>query len=358
MTDENPPSLVDYVVLNRTAALKEWFEEHPGAVVNPDTKNMLQDTLRQAVRSGRHEIAEFLLHKGVAPDPDEDNPDFDEEKSAVADAVARDDWRMVGLLVENGANDLVLSPMDLHKANTWRFMNDDDDVLPDTNLIDHVLMGNAAAVQEWFITHPDANPNEMQPHQMKPALVIAVGNGNTQIAEILLQNGANPNLKDKQFGFSALHEAVSRNDLEMTDLVLRYGASVNQPSEEILATPLHMAAADRRPESVPILTRLLAVEDVNPDLKDAFGNTALHYAATTPFLEKTEKLVAHSASWKLINHNSDTPLACAEENKTDSAAFLRGLMTAELTRNLGIDTGEWRKRRDDEGPGYTPSSRT
>lgn len=347
-------SLSDHVTLNQIESVQKWVADHHDNQSSPNTTEILEQGLRQAVRTGRHEIAEFLLERGISPDPNENHPDFDEEKSAVAEARAQDDWRMVELLLEYGANDFALSPMEIHKANTWRFMTDVDEKLPEIDIADYVRIRDTAAVRAWFEKHPETNPNHMPADQMKPLLVLAVSNGDTEIAEILLQHGANPNLTDRQYGFSALHEAVSNNNLAMTNLVLRYGGDVNQPSDELMATPLHLAAADRRPESIAILDRLLNTDNVQVDIKDAFGNGAIHYAAATFFLEKTEKLITQGAAWKGMNNSGDTPFDCARAQNTPAAAFFQTLITQELTQNLGIDMKDWRDRRTDDGPAQQP----
>lgn len=58
------------------------------------------------------------------------------------------------------------------------------------------------------------------------ALQLAAANGDTEIAEILLKNGANPDAMDRS-GNTAMHFAYRLGDAKMKDLLLKYSAKTN-----------------------------------------------------------------------------------------------------------------------------------
>lgn len=103
---------------------------------------------------------------------------------------------------------------------------------------------------------------------VRPALHWAAENGLTEIATLLIEQGAEVNEID-HFGNTALHLALA--DPEMVQLLLASGAEVN--AENAMGqTPLHLAVKYRR--SMEIL--LAAGADVNA--RNGLGKTPLHYA--------------------------------------------------------------------------------
>ena len=74
----------------------------------------------------------------------------------------------------------------------------------------------------------------------RTGLQIAAGNGNLQIAAILIKAGANVNQKDR-LGNTALHVATERNQTEMAELLIDVGTDLNSENKNGM-TPLMMAA--------------------------------------------------------------------------------------------------------------------
>ena len=111
---------------------------------------------------------------------------------------------------------------------------------------------------------------------VRPALHWAAENGLTEIAALLIEQGADADETD-HFGNTALHLALNYPD--MISLLLESGANVN--AENALGnTPLHLAVKDRR--AVEVL--LAAGADVNA--RNGLDKTPLHYAmrqGTSPY---------------------------------------------------------------------------
>jgi ankyrin repeat protein len=103
---------------------------------------------------------------------------------------------------------------------------------------------------------------------VRPALHWAAENGLTEIAALLIEQGADVDETD-HFGNTALHLALNYPD--MISLLLESGASVNAKNA-MGNTPLHLAVKDRR--AVEVL--LAAGADVNA--RNGLDKTPLHYA--------------------------------------------------------------------------------
>ena len=111
---------------------------------------------------------------------------------------------------------------------------------------------------------------------VRPALQWAAENGLTEIAALLIGQGADVDETD-HFGNTALHLALSYPD--MISLLLESGASVNAKNA-MGNTPLHLAVRDKR--AVELL--LAAGADVNA--RNGLDKTPLHYAmrqGTSPY---------------------------------------------------------------------------
>jgi ankyrin repeat protein len=111
---------------------------------------------------------------------------------------------------------------------------------------------------------------------VRPALHWAAENGLTEIAALLIEQGADADETD-HFGNTALHLAIGYPDLMA--LLLESGANVNAKNA-MGNTPLHLAVKDRR----AVQALLAAGGDVNA--RNGLGKTPLHYAmrqGTSPY---------------------------------------------------------------------------
>jgi hypothetical protein len=131
-----------------------------------------------------------------------------ENENALLDAIAANDAKEVRQLLQAGANPNLLSP--------------GPDPLPlavlENNLeITHILIAAGTCV------------NTVEGAQ---ALMKAAKNGNFEIAQVLLDNGADINLRVWFRGNSALMEAAQNGQLKMVKLLLQNGAYVKFRNSE------------------------------------------------------------------------------------------------------------------------------
>jgi len=111
---------------------------------------------------------------------------------------------------------------------------------------------------------------------VRPALHWAAENGLTEIASLLIEQGADANETD-HFGNTALHLALDYPD--MIELLLESGVNVDAKNA-LGNTPLHLAVQDRR----AVEALLAAGADVNA--RNGLDKTPLHYAmrqGTSPY---------------------------------------------------------------------------
>ena len=150
-----------------------------------------------------------------------------------------------------------------------------------------VQVGNIEAVKQHIAAGTDVDAKT----RGETPLLWAARFGQSQVAELLIAEGADVNVKDDAWGFTPLGYAVSRGHKESTELLIAEGAEVNA--------------------------------------KDSDGSTPLHYAATK---EVAELLIAEGADVNAKDVNGYTPL--------DWAIFNKDTKTVDLLRRHGGKTGE------------------
>lgn len=117
-----------------------------------------------------------------------------------------------------------------------------------------------------------ANPNRAD-IDGATAMSVAVMYGSADVLERLIEHDGDVNAVAA--GMPLIGLAADRGDHDIADALLRRGADVNARAEGDGATPLMIAAsADNEP-----LVELLLARGANVHTEDAFGATALHYAA-------------------------------------------------------------------------------
>ncbi len=103
---------------------------------------------------------------------------------------------------------------------------------------------------------------------VRPVLFWAAENGLTQIATLLLDQGADVNARDN-FSNTPLHAAVRHP--AMVDLLLARGAEVNAQNA-FGNTPLHLAVGDLR------VVEMLLAAGADPRARNLFDKTPLDYS--------------------------------------------------------------------------------
>lgn len=152
-------------------------------------------------------------------------------------------------------------------------------------------------------------------------LFVAVGNGNAEIAETLLNFGAKVNARDekRQTPLMRLDEDASP---ELVRLLIKHGAKVNVRDQED-NTPLILAAENATAEILQILINHGA--DVNARNKE--GQTALMNAAYEDDLEKVKILVLAGADINLKNKEDETAWDLTSDDEIEKLLESRGAKT-------------------------------
>lgn len=213
--------------------------------------------------------------------------------------------------------------------------------------------------------------------KMDPPLFTAIRQGNTNTLELLLRAGANanqPRAVDFQIqgsGFNApqggtvspLRFAILQNKPEAVSLLLRFKADPNAddgwwfgeplmfdalPHLDILQAMLDAGADPNPPIKIkpnrndrgvsPLMTvmgsslyqnpasnvaaaRMLLAHGANPNFKDQFGQTALHYAVQMGNSELVKLLLDNKADPNAVDNNGITPLTTAKGKQNNNPAI-------------------------------------
>jgi ankyrin repeat protein len=139
------------------------------------------------------------------------------------------------------------------------------------------------------------------------------------IVELLLEHGADQMIGD--IDGLPIHEAAMNGYMNVMKLLLDKGADINQLSTNG-KTPL-IKACDAKYENLKAIQFLLDLR-ADPHIKDAFGKTAIHYAAHRGHMKTVQQLLScKGVNIELRAENHHTPLmeACSHK-KINSAASL------------------------------------
>ena len=207
---------------------------------------------------------------------------------------------------------------------------------PDISIYDAVYLGNIEAVKQHLAAGTDVNVKggfaDGTPLHYEAA------NGHTEIAELLLANGADVNAKDI-WDKTPLDVAIGRKHPETIDHLRKHGGKT---AEELKAAepvaeaakpktydiPIHQAALDGNIEAVK--RHLADGTDMNAK-DDRYGGTYLHWTVSGGHKGIVELLIAKGADVNAKDVDNETPL--------DWAILLNQSETANLLRKHGGKTG-------------------
>jgi ankyrin repeat protein len=135
------------------------------------------------------------------------------------------------------------------------------------------------------------------------ALHIAVSEGNSEIARILIDHSADVEAISELQGSRALHLAAQFGNAAMLALLLESGADF-EARDGLQSTPLGLAASAGHAEAV----RQLLDRGANVHAKDGqYGGTPLHEAAHQGRLAVVKLLLEHGADVNATNNSGRTP---------------------------------------------------
>lgn len=183
---------------------------------------------------------------------------------------------------------------------------------------------NSCTAPEWL--RPILNRVE---YDIETPLIVACKEGNYQVVQALLEEGAEPN-KYFEKGFSPIEAVFAgnhSNEIEMIKLLVSYGADVTKYGGN--TSPLFHAASKMiytkdKNRSEQFAECVIYLLKYDTELVDGKGNSVLHYAAAANNI----LLVGHLIETEehLLNHKADngqTPLIWAtKKNSLDTVSLL------------------------------------
>ena len=143
----------------------------------------------------------------------------------------------------------------------------------------------------------------------------AAWNGHIEAIRFLLRRGANVHARNGE-GTTALHHATWSGHAKVVEILLEAGAEVNAKDDEG-ETPLQQAAW--RGHSLATQA-LLAMHDVDVNMTNNVGHTALHQASSSGQESVVHLLLNAGADPTILDKHGQSARALAEANEHDSVA--------------------------------------
>lgn len=245
--------------------------------------------------------------------------------TALAWAVYKGDERTVEILIRsradvNAANDYGVTPLFLACLNgdtaiVRRLLKAGSNTnlakqTGETPLMTCTNSGDAESVSLLIDNGADIDATEN--HEGQTALMWAVAEKHPAVTKVLVEKGANVHIKSKFIpqpdpyvidiepgtsiwgsnypptirfqevsgGFTALYFAAQQGDIESAKILIKAGANINEPHPEH-GSPLVVAMASGHED----LAKFLLENGADPNIKDAWGISPLHYALHEGFLK-------------------------------------------------------------------------
>ena len=248
-----------------------------GTALAAETKNL---SLVDAAKQGDREAVRALLNGPAAKNV------AGAASAALIWAAERNDAQMVDLLLnagadakavnEYGATALYAAAANPGAAITVKLLAAGADpnahlLSGETPLMKAAREGNLETVRA--LLSGKADPNAQEGKGGQTALMWAVSERQSAVAEELVRHGADVNAHSKT-GFTALMFAAQQGDTDCARILLDAKANANEAIPKSGATPLIIASSIGKPDVVA----LLLDKGANPNAVDANGFTSLHHA--------------------------------------------------------------------------------
>lgn len=190
-------------------------------------------------------------------------------------------------------------------------------------LLDTILGGNVSKLND--VIDKGASPNSELDREYKSekttqdyrldatAIMLATGEGQTDIVSSLIKKGANINQIDSQ-EFTALHYAVFQNRKEIVRLLIENKADVN--------LGIYSALMTASENNYYAIAKILIENNANVNAINEKGNTALMLASRSGNLEIVDFLIKNKADINLKNRNGYTAFQLALKNKQEKVVEL------------------------------------
>ena len=174
-----------------------------------------------------------------------------------------------------------------------------------------IAKGDLADVRVHLAAEP-ASANQGRDKTRTP-LAQAVMRNKSEIALLLLENGAKPDAQDASQR-SILHLAVERNNAQLVAALLKAGAKPDA-RDKAGWTPLHHAAAKNQLETA----KALLAGGANPMVLSELGGTPLHEAAASGGAEMVQLLLDHKVDASLKSKEGVSALDIARKYNNQAA---------------------------------------
>ena len=171
----------------------------------------------------------------------------------------------------------------------------------------------------------DINKVKEEGHEGLTPLHVAIDKCNLEIVKLLLKHNADPN-RLNNYEDTPLYLAVSKGHLEIVKELLNNGAEVDKRAPHGV-TPFSNAMMNNHITIAEILLKYGADVDAIFDSHWFDGSTSLHNAAFDGRLKKVEFLLEHNANINAVDVNKCTPLhLAAQQNQVEvvNLLLLRG----------------------------------
>ena len=167
-------------------------------------------------------------------------------------------------------------------------------------------VGEKEALQVIIDHGADVNAKNKLNHT---ALMLASGNGNVDVMNMLIKTGADPDIEDAN-GNTWLHYAMYGDfNKEVLKVIIDYGADVNAKNKENI-TALMLGSKTGNTDGINVLLQAGA----NQAIVDDDGNTWLHYAASgVNSKEALQVIIDHGADVNAKNKQNRTALMLASK---------------------------------------------
>lgn len=201
-------------------------------------------------------------------------------------------------------------------------------------LIRNVEAGNLRGV-EILLLADGIDPNTKGRDGLT-ALMSAAYTNRKEITELLIAQGADVNEKHREYRFTALNIALLQGHTETADILIDNGAEVDA-SDDDGWTPLMHTTCEEHYDHVN-MTLYLLTRGADVNAKTDSGKTAVSIASTSGNVDAINTLADYGADLNAVDDRGWTPLmraVCVEEIDAVGTLLLRG---AEV--NFGKESGK------------------